>query len=93
MKGKTKKTLMLLSMALPGAIWFLVLRYLPMAGIVLAFKDYKVYPRNPTFWNNLTHSNWLGLKNFQFLFTTKDCLTYIRNTLVYNIFCWDCSAP
>ena len=77
---------MLLSMALPGAIWFLILRYLPMAGIVLAFKDYKVYPRNPTFWNNLTHSNWLGLKNFQFLFTTKDCLTYIRNTLVYNIF-------
>ena len=54
-KAGRKKTLFLTSMVLPGAIWFFLLRYLPMAGIILAFKNYKVYPKNPTFWNNLMH--------------------------------------
>ena len=86
MKGKTKKTLLLLSMVLPGAIWFFLLRYIPMAGIVLAFKEYKVYTKNPGFWNNLLHSKWVGLKNFEFMFSTKDSWVYVRNTLLYNIF-------
>ena len=30
MKGKTKKTLLLTTMVLPGAIWFFLLRYIPM---------------------------------------------------------------
>ncbi len=85
MKAKGKKTLLLTSMALPGAIWFILLRYLPMAGIVIAFKDYKVYVKDPTFWNNLIHSKWVGLDNFKFLFKTSDSWIYIRNTLLYNI--------
>ncbi|MBR4832178.1 MAG: sugar ABC transporter permease [Butyrivibrio sp.] len=80
-----KKTLFLTSMVLPGAIWFFFLRYLPMAGIVLAFKNYKVYPKNPTFWNNLIHSAWAGFKNFEFLFATTDSWVYIRNTICYNV--------
>ena len=80
-----KKTIFLTSMVLPGAIWFFFLRYLPMAGIVLAFKNYKVYPKNPTFWNNLMHSAWSGLKNFEFLFATTDSWIYIRNTICYNV--------
>ena len=84
-KAGLKKTLFLTSMVLPGAIWFFLLRYLPMAGIVLAFKNYKVYPKNPTFWNNLIHSAWVGLKNFEFLFATTDSWIYIRNTIGYNV--------
>lgn len=79
------KNLLFLTMVLPGVIWFILLRYMPMAGIVLAFKDYKVYPKNPTFWNNLTHSEWVGLSNFKFLFQTKDVWLIIRNTLGYNL--------
>lgn len=86
MKGKTKKTLLLLSMVLPGAIWFFLLRYIPMAGVALAFKEYKVYIKDPGFWNNLIHSKWVGLKNFEFMFSTKDSWVYVRNTLLYNIF-------
>lgn len=82
--ASTSKTLILLTMVLPGSLWFFLLRYLPMAGIILAFKDYKVYPKNPTFWNNLMHSKWVGLKNFKFLFATNDSLVYIRNTIGYN---------
>ncbi len=84
-KAGRKKTLFLTSMVLPGAIWFFLLRYLPMAGIILAFKNYKVYPKNPTFWNNLMHSAWSGLKNFKFLFATTDSWIYIRNTVGYNV--------
>lgn len=82
--GRTK-TLLLTSMVLPGAVWFFLLRYLPMAGIILAFKNYKVYSRAPGFWNNMIHSKWVGLKNFKFLFSASDSWTYIRNTLCYNI--------
>ena len=83
--SKAKKTLMLLSMVAPGAIWLLLLRYLPMGGIILAFKNYKIYPKDPTFLNNLIHSKWVGLDNFKFLFTTGDSWVMIRNTLAYNI--------
>lgn len=83
--SKAKKTLMLLSMVAPGAIWLLLLRYLPMGGIILAFKNYKIYPKDPTFLNNLIHSKWVGLDNFKFLFTTDDSWVMIRNTLAYNI--------
>ncbi|MCR5343659.1 MAG: ABC transporter permease subunit [Butyrivibrio sp.] len=84
-KAGLKKTLFLTSMVLPGAIWFFLLRYLPMAGIILAFKNYTVYPKNPTFWNNLIHSAWVGFKNFEFLFATTDSWIYIRNTICYNV--------
>ncbi len=82
---RNKKTLALLSMVAPGAIWLLLLRYLPIGGIILAFKNYKIFPRNPTFWSNLQHSKWVGLKNFEFLFKTDQALVAIRNTLLYNI--------
>lgn len=83
--AKTKKTLALLTMVAPAAIWMLLLRYLPMGGLVLAFKQYKVNPRNPTFIGNLMNSKWVGFDNFKFLFMTDDAWIIIRNTLGYNI--------
>ena len=82
---RNKKTLALLTMVAPGAIWLLLLRYLPIGGIVLAFKNYKIFPRNPTFWSNLAHSKWVGLKNFEFIFKTDQAIVAIRNTLLYNV--------
>lgn len=78
-----KKTLMLLTMVLPGAIWLIGLRYLPLAGITIAFKKYKVFSQNPSLWNNIANSEWVGLKNFEFLLST-DSANMIKNTLVYN---------
>ena len=83
--SKYKKTLVLLTMAAPTAIWLLLLRYLPMGGIILAFKEYKVNPRNPSFISNLINSKWVGLNNFKFLFMTDDAKIMFRNTLAYNI--------
>ena len=81
--GNRKKTFWLDTMVLPGAVWLLLIRYLPMFGIVLAFKDYKAQRPN-TFWNNVLKSKWVGLDNFKFL-KSPDTAVMIRNTLGYNI--------
>lgn len=82
--AKKKKTLVLLSMTLPGAIWLILLRYVPMLGIVIAFKDYKIYSKAPSLINNIVHSKWVGWKNFKFLFASSDSWNMVKNTLGYN---------
>ena len=81
--AKRKKNFWLTTMLLPGAVWLLLLRYLPMLGITIAFKNYRAFKPN-TFWNNILKSEWVGLKNFEFL-KGPDTAVMIRNTLGYNI--------
>ena len=81
---KHKKTLAITLMMLPGAIWLLVLRYIPMAGIIMAFQDYRPWPQNPTLINNIIHSRFVGIDNFRFIFFTDRAWNMIRNTLSYN---------
>lgn len=79
-----KKTLLLLSMVAPGAIWLILIRYLPMAGIVIAFQDYKFFVKDPSLFNNIKNSAFVGFKNFEFLFATPSTWGMIRNTIGYN---------
>jgi len=81
---KHRKTLAITLMMLPGAIWLLILRYLPMGGLIIAFQDYRPFPQNPTFFNNMANSRFVGLDNFRFIFATDRAWTMIRNTLAYN---------
>lgn len=83
LSNKHGKTVQLTVMALPGALFFILFRYLPMAGLVMAFKDYVVTGQG--FWKSLMTSEWVGFDNFKFLFATKDILIAIRNTFLYNI--------
>ena len=78
-----KKTFWLTTMMLPATIWLLLIRYLPMFGIVMSFLDYKLPTRKVPFPMNLLKSPWVGLKNFKFLFTGES-LNMIRNTIGYN---------
>lgn len=78
------KNSVLLLMALPATIWFLFFSYLPMAGMVIAFKEYR-YSRHG-FWASIVDSKWVGWQNFKFLFSTNDAYIITRNTLLYNIF-------
>ena len=80
--SRRKKTFWLLTMVMPGTVWLLLLRYLPMYGILIAFKNYRAYKPN-TFWNNIIQSEWVGLKNFACL-QSPDTAVMIRNTLGYN---------
>ena len=73
-----KKNLPLTMMALPGIILMILFKYLPLSGIVLAFKQYNIR-------NGIFGSAWNGLKNFEYLFRTKDAWIITRNTLGYNL--------
>ena len=68
-------------LALPTAVWYILFCYLPMFGIIIAFKNYRI---SGGFLKSIINSDWIGLRNFQFLFTSRDVWLIIRNTLAYN---------
>jgi len=74
----------MLLMVLPATIWFLLFAYLPMAGLVIAFKQYRFSREG--FWASIVKSDWVGLNNFKFLFSTNDAYIITRNTVLYNVF-------
>ncbi len=73
----------MLLMVLPASLWFLFFSYLPMAGLVIAFKQYRV--SRDGFWASIVGSDWVGLSNFKFLFSTNDAYIITRNTVLYNV--------
>lgn len=72
---KSKKTL--LFMIAPAVLYFLLFSYVPMAGIVLAFKQYR-------YDLGIMNSPWVGFDNFKFFFMTGDAFRVTRNTMLYN---------
>jgi len=72
------KNKVLYLMLLPGLLVLLVNNYLPMFGIVIAFKDYN-YAKG--FWK----SDWVGFNNFEYLFNSKAAFLITRNTILYNV--------
>ncbi|MGG4340889.1 ABC transporter permease [Paenibacillus lautus] len=68
----------LYAMAVPGLLFFLVFSYFPIYGIMIAFKDYN-------FAKGITGSEWVGLKNFNYFFTSDDFWVILRNTLMLNM--------
>jgi putative aldouronate transport system permease protein len=65
-------------MALPAVLFIFVFAYLPMFGIIIAFKEYR-------FDKGIFGSDWIGLTNFQFLFGSDVAWRITRNTLVMNV--------
>jgi putative aldouronate transport system permease protein len=64
-------------MMIPGILYLLLNNYLPMFGIIIAFKDIN-------FTKGILASDWIGFKNFEYLFLTSDAWIITRNTLLYN---------
>ena len=81
-KGKKKNALKeywpLYLMMLPALLYLLINNYIPMAGMVIAFKKLN-------FAKGIWASPWAGLKNFKFLFASRDAWVITRNTLLYNV--------
>lgn len=61
-------------MVIPGIIWMFIFNYIPMTGIVIAFKDYKV---TRTMWE----ADWVGLEHFIEFFTDPKFFNIMTNTL------------
>lgn len=69
-------------LALPTTVWYILFCYLPMFGIIMAFKDFKI---SGNFFVSLWNSPWAGFKNFEYFFKLPDFPMIFRNTLMYNI--------
>ena len=77
-REQIKKDIPLFLMMLPGLLYLFANNYLPMFGILIAFKKVN-------FSVGIFQSPWCGLDNFEFLFKTKDAWIMIRNTVCYNL--------
>ena len=77
LKRYFQKNWSLYVMLLPGILVLLANNYLPMGGMLLAFKNYN-YTKG--FWG----SEWVGLENFKYLFTSDQAWVITRNTFLYN---------
>ncbi|RKL64882.1 protein lplB [Salipaludibacillus neizhouensis] len=62
-------------MALPGTLYFILFKYIPLGGSVIAFQDYSVF-------KGINGSPWVGFKHFTSLFEYPDFYRVLRNTLV-----------
>ena len=65
-------------MALPGLLYLFINNYMPLPGLVLAFKKYNAK-------KGIFGSANVGFKNFKYLFATKDAFVITRNTILYNV--------
>lgn len=77
-KVNIKRYLPIYIMALPGLIYLFINNYMPLPGLVLAFKNYNAR-------KGIFGSDWAGLSNFKYLFATQDAFIITRNTICYNV--------
>jgi putative aldouronate transport system permease protein len=68
----------LYALAVPGLLFFLVFRYVPMYGVTIAFKNYSIY-------KGYAASEWVGLQNFVRLFSMFGFQRALRNTIIISL--------
>ncbi|GAA4518752.1 sugar ABC transporter permease [Brachybacterium paraconglomeratum] len=73
-------------MALPGIVYFLVFKYLPMGGLIISFQDYKPFL-------GIMGSPWVGFEHFVRLFTQDTFFMLLRNTLLLSVLLMLISFP
>ena len=64
---------------LPGLAWIVVFQYVPIYGLLVAFKDFNIV-------KGITRSPWVGLENFRVLFQSAKFYLALRNTLIINLY-------
>lgn len=77
-EAKKHRDFTLFFLALPGVVFFLIFSYIPMFGIVVAFKDFDVT-------KGVLGSDWNGLQNFVFFFQSSILGRILFNTLFLNV--------
>lgn len=75
---RLRQNMPLLFMFIPVIIFYIVFKYLPMFGVVIAFKDY-------TFADGVFGSEWVGWENFERIFSYSQTRNVIRNTFVLSV--------
>lgn len=72
------KDLPFILLGLPVVIYLFIFNYLPLFGVIIAFKDYN-------YRQGILGSPWCGFKNFEYFFTSQDALRTTRNTILYSV--------
>ncbi|MDF2668835.1 MAG: protein lplB [Paenibacillus sp.] len=78
-KIKSNDVLLLWLIALPGVIHFVLFRYVPMVGNVIAFQDFNIF-------SGFTGSPWVGFKHFANMFTYAEFYNILTNTLLLSLY-------
>ncbi len=65
-------------LCLPGLLSLVLFHFVPVFGIILAFKKY-------SYSKGILGSDWVGFKNFEFFFKSNDMVRILRNTVLYNV--------
>ena len=76
-----RKNPLLVLMVLPSIVYFLITSYLPMVGVYFAFTSYQF---TTDFFSTLFGSKFVGLSNFEYLFSSGLAWRMTANTLIYN---------
>lgn len=75
-----KKHKALYLLMLPGILYYVIFKYVPMYGVVIAFQNFSIG-------RGITGSKFVGLKHFaEFFFNTPDAWQLIRNTVLLNVY-------
>ncbi|MDQ6418851.1 ABC transporter permease subunit [Paenibacillus sp. LHD-117] len=77
-----KRNQIFLLMVLPATLWFIIMKYLPIFGNLIAFQKFTYHAKG--IFHGIWSAEWVGLDNFKFLFQTNDAFIITRNTLLYN---------
>ncbi|UKS27893.1 ABC transporter permease subunit [Paenibacillus sp. HWE-109] len=64
-------------LTLPAILYFIVFHYLPIGGVIVAFKEYR-------YDLGILGSKWVGVRNFEFFFTSQDAWRITRNTVAFS---------
>lgn len=73
-----KRYALLYLLMLPGIVYFVIFKYIPIYGVTIAFKDYQINA-------GINGSPWIGLMNFQRLFMGRSFFEVISNTVTINL--------
>ena len=66
------------AMALPGVIWMILFNYIPMYGVIIAFKEFRII-------HTINSAPWVGLQHFREIFQDAEFFTVMKNTLGISI--------
>lgn len=77
--NRLKKDKWIYALLAPGLLYFIIFKYVPMWGVLLAFKNYQPFLG---FWK----SEWVGMEHFQIFFTNPEFFMLLRNTLLLSFY-------
>jgi putative aldouronate transport system permease protein len=75
-------------MLLPGVVYFILFKYVPMYGVVIAFQDFDIF-------KGILQSDWVGLAVFREVFDSPEFWMILRNTILISLYkiMWGFPAP